>query len=143
LRLSPSEHANFIAGNYYVILYTQEHPGGELRGQVYVPSGFLPGTTPNGTEPTFAGIPAPVLPAIVTSTQAEPPGQGALQPARDAAVAPDAEAASPRVVIRPPNTGDGGLIEAAKQPVRAVMVGVSAVIIGVGLMFASGFSTNE
>jgi len=143
LRLSPSEHDDFIAGNYYVTLYTQEHPDGELRGQVYVPSGFLPGTTPNGTEPTFAGIPAPVLPAIVPSTQAEPPGEAALQAAPDAAVASDAEPPSPRFVIRPPNTGDGGLLDATKQPVRAVMVGVAAVIIGAGLMFASGFSRNE
>jgi hypothetical protein len=138
LQLSSSELADLIDGRYYVTLYTKDHPNGELRGQVYVPAGFVPGTTSNGNDRNFVGIPAPIAPASPAPAQ---PLAAAEEPRADAAPsAPPAEAPPPafRSPIRPPNTGDGGLISGAQEPVRAAMVGVAAVIIGVGLMFASG-----
>ncbi len=139
LALSPSELDEFIAGEFYVVLYTKAHPEGELRGQVYVPSGFVPGTSPDGTDPLFNGIPAPVAPqpAVVIAAPAEPNRPTAVVDA--AAPAPARPAAAPGT-ITPPNTGNGGLAGAGIHPARAVMLGLAAAIIGVGLMFASGYS---
>ncbi|HXH22064.1 MAG TPA: CHRD domain-containing protein [Dehalococcoidia bacterium] len=115
LHLTPEELADLVAGNYYVTVYTKDHPGGELRGQVYVPPGFLPGTTPNGTERSFAGIPAPT------------------EPGPAPAPAPEPSVAPPRASITPPNTGEAGL--SSERAARSVAAGVAVMVIGVGLLF--------
>jgi len=114
LRLTPDELAEFVSGAYYVSLRTKDHPDGEIRGQVIVPGDFLP------APPTSAPAPQP---------------QPASQPAR--APAPG------EATIRPPNTGEGGLLPQGGGLHRAALVGIAAVIIGVGLIFVSGFSRDS
>ncbi len=149
MKLTPAELADFVNGAFYVELYTVEHPEGEMRGQVYIPSGFLPGTTPDGKDPTFAGIPAPVAPQPLPAppppasgesaqpNEPAPPNQGAVAPPPTVAQAPPAATGGGRG-IQPPNTGDAGLLPSGSGSARAAMVGLAAVIIGVGLIFASG-----
>jgi hypothetical protein len=111
LKLSPSELADLEAGNFYVTLSTTAHPEGEIRGQVYVPSGFIPGTVATGQEPTFAGVLAPNAPPA-TPTPAPLPGSGvAPPPVRQGENPPPAGSAPPPAGpgVRPPNTGDAGL----------------------------------
>jgi hypothetical protein len=131
LRLNAAELADFVAGNYYVVLYTKEHPDGELRGQVYVPGGFVPGTAATGSGRDFAGIPAPTGPSqsaeVVAPVELVAPVQVAPPPE---------QAPAPRGLITPPNTGDAGLA-ASKDAARSIMAGLSAVIIGVALLFVA------
>jgi hypothetical protein len=77
---TPQELQEMASGEYYITLSTVEHPDGELRGQIEVPSGFLP-AVPATATPAEATEPA-------TTSSAPPPITGQ---------------------IRPPNTGDGGL----------------------------------
>jgi hypothetical protein len=69
-----------MSGGWYVSLSTTFHPGGEMRGQIVVPSDFLPGASP---------APRPV--------QQEPRPDS-----------PPPSTAVPGS-IQPPNTGDAGL----------------------------------
>jgi hypothetical protein len=46
LSLTPEQLQAFVSGSWYVTLYTSFHPEGEIRGQVVVPDGFLPGGAP-------------------------------------------------------------------------------------------------
>jgi hypothetical protein len=59
LMLMPDEVTNLVAGRYYIVVHTEDNPGGEIRGQVepYMPSwnayAFLSGdneTTPVTTD---------------------------------------------------------------------------------------------
>ncbi len=85
-----SSHASFTsqeiqdmaAGKYYISLATTAHPDGELRGQIIVPSDFLPGSQPAPATPASS---TPV--AGTTPVNSTPGGS----------------------VIHPPNTGDAGL----------------------------------
>ncbi|HEY7268578.1 MAG TPA: CHRD domain-containing protein [Dehalococcoidia bacterium] len=145
LTLSASELADFVGGQYYVVLTTKQHPQGEIRGQVYAPCGFVAGAPAGCTDPLFAGIPDPVTQHFVLSGPQPPPPPPAAPPptATGSATigtsrpAPTAPPLTTGVGISPPNTGDGGLL-AGSDSARAAMVGLSAVIIGVGLIFASG-----
>lgn len=86
LRLTPAELEEMLSGVWYVSVKTKGHPEGEMRGQVVAPSGFLP------TPPT----PVPLVPTPPVSPPPQPP----------------VDAPPPQTVtgIRPPNTGDAGLV---------------------------------
>lgn len=84
LRLHDEDLEELISGNWYVSLKTEDHPDGELRGQIVPPAGFLPDGSP---PPDVAAEVAAAPPAAETSL----------------------ETAAPAILIRPPNTGDAGL----------------------------------
>lgn len=88
LSLTPEELDEVVSGGWYVSLKTRDHPGGELRGQITVPGGFVPG-------------PPPPLPPQAPARQ--PP------PATDIAAPP------PGPFIQPPDTGDAGLLDAGTR----------------------------
>ena len=79
MTLTPDQLQAFVSGGWYVTLTTIFHPDGEMRGQIVVPDGFLPGAAP-------APRPAPSAPS--NPAPANPPTPGA---------------------ILPPNTGNAGL----------------------------------
>jgi hypothetical protein len=137
LHLNAGELADFVSGNYYVVLYTRDHPDGELRGQVYVPGGFVPGTASGGGDRNFAGIPAPNAPSEATAAA---PQVVLVAPVEVAP--PPQEAPSARQLITPPNTGDGGLAGSG-DAVRPAMAGLAAMVIGVGLLFVATSSRQD
>jgi CHRD domain-containing protein len=162
LKLTPSEAQDFASGAFYAVLYTTRHPEGELRGQVYVPCGFFGPPPPGCSDPQFAGIAAPVelhsqgggasnvLPGPPPPGPPDPPPPANVGPP-PGRVEPPPAASGPRAdapptapgTLRPPNTGDGGLISGDPKTARAVLVGLAAVIIGVGLIVLSGSPGRE
>lgn len=83
---SRAELEEMIAGGWYISLKTTDHPNGALRGQIMPPADFLPG----------AALPPAPTP---------PPAQGG-QP-----VTQQPGTNLPDGGIRPPSTGDGGLVQ--------------------------------
>ena len=79
MKLTPDQLQEFVSGGWYVTLSTLFHPDGEMRGQIVVPDGFLPGG---------GAAPPPAQPAPANPAPANPGTPGA---------------------ISPPNTGDAGL----------------------------------
>jgi hypothetical protein len=157
LKLTPSEVQDFVSGAYYVVLYTTRHPEGEMRGQVYVPCGFIGAPPPGCSDPQFAGIPAPtalhdVVPVLSGTppgpapTLPPPPENPGVPPGVIATAAADGAPATqlPRTgALLPPNTGDAGLGHEDQKAARAILVGIAALIIGVGLIFLSGSPGRE
>jgi hypothetical protein len=122
LKLSAQEIADFVGGNYYVVLTTSAHPQGEIRGQIYVPCGFAGSPPPGCSDPDFAGVPAPAGPhdlnlggiSRVLDGTPPPPNEPTAMPAPPAVEPPPGGVtARPGQTggsgILPPNTGDGGL----------------------------------
>ena len=74
LKLSPAQLQEFVSGDWYVSLTTSFHPKGEIRGQIVVPDGFLPGAAaPPPAQPAPAGPPAA---PSVTPGAIQPPNTG-------------------------------------------------------------------
>ena len=127
---SAQELQEMAAGLWYVSLKTVDYPDGALRGQIVLPAGFTPGSTgPAPGIPPLPGLPvegqppgyvAPSPPEVV-APPAPAPGVEAIrvspEPAVDLSVPPPAPAPSftdaaaiAGGIIRPPNTGSGGLL---------------------------------
>lgn len=59
ITFSPAQLQELVSGDWYVSLTTSFHPNGEIRGQIIVPDGFLPGGgAPRPAQPAPAGLPA-------------------------------------------------------------------------------------
>jgi hypothetical protein len=148
LKLSQSELADFVAGAYYVVLYTKAHPEGEIRGQVYVPCGFFGPPPPGCSDPEFAGIPAPTAfhpeasPPLQPTPSAPGPSLGEGGQSAGSVAPPPARSPAPGALL-PPNTGDGGLASDDRALVQAVLVGLAALIIGAGLIVLSGSPNRD
>jgi hypothetical protein len=74
LQLTPEQLEAFVGGGWYVTLTTSFHPDGEMRGQIVVPDGFLPGVAAPRPAPPGASNPAPANP--VSPGAISPPNTG-------------------------------------------------------------------
>jgi hypothetical protein len=92
LELTPAELNEMLSGVWYVSLKSKLHPDGEMRGQIIVPDGFIARPAPIPPPPTEEPSPEPSQPPPSSPTQMPSP-----EP-------------STGITIRPPSTGDGGLV---------------------------------
>ena len=108
---SQQDLQDMAAGLWYVSLKTVDHPEGALRGQIVLPAGFMPASSPR-VEPVAQ------LPALEAPVETERSGDESLPPVNQP-LAPSSVPSSPppstdnapaRSIFRPPNTGDGGLL---------------------------------
>ena len=125
MRLSAEERRELEAGLWYISLKTVDHPDGVLRGQIILPAGFDPNVVapapPIGEQVAPADLgkrptPQPFVPVvIVPPTQVPAPPTPIVVPSNPPlplVTAPSAPVVGEGVFspIRPPNTGDAGLL---------------------------------
>jgi hypothetical protein len=103
VKLSAADLQNLVQGNWYAVVKTASNPQGEIRGQILLPAGVLPGQAP--TQPP---APTSTVPPTVTPCAAD---CGVLEPIQTATRTPT-PATTPAAssgTISPPNTGGAGL----------------------------------
>lgn len=107
LTLTPEQLETFASGSWYLTLTTVFNPEGEMRGQIVVPANFYTATGGTGyPPPSKPPAQQPVVPV------APPPDAGAPdEGGSSSGGASGSEGAGDAGggLIRPPNTGDGGL----------------------------------
>jgi hypothetical protein len=120
LRLTDDELAEMLEGMWYVSLKTVDHPEGELRGQIVLPTDFVSRplllTPPSEPEPVEESPPEVYEAPAEGLADASAGEDGVVE---EAAAVSEELAAPPEEpltqeepeagVVRPPNTGDGGL----------------------------------
>ena len=107
---SQQDLQDMAAGLWYVSLKTVDHPEGALRGQIILPAGFMPPSSPR-VEPVtqLPAVEAPVETASDEDQSLPPPNQP-LAPPSVPSLPPPADSAPPRSIFRPPNTGNGCIL---------------------------------
>jgi hypothetical protein len=109
-----------------------------VPGAAIVPGSLAPGQVEIAPPPgPLPGSAASVAPVIVTAPVVAPPPAAIEAPAAAPPAAP-VVSLPPNVIISPPNTGDGGLVDIGKSPLTAALVGISTLVFGVGLLVLSG-----